>query len=205
MKNSSLHLPKTASDGIDWESQWAQFAAGFKDGKAHIELSRFGTNKTLYLQPGPGFGDLSHPTTSLMLSFMKGEMQGSTVLDIGCGSGILALSALLMGASQAIGIDIDENALEHARHNANLNRLSARFSRNLPKNSKGVVLINMILSEQKAVLQEIPNLPSRASLWIASGFLAEQKKEAISFTEQLGLHLLEIKQEGEWIALKLQR
>lgn len=204
MKSSSQLLKP---DLIDWESQWAQFAPNFKNGKAHIDLTRYGTRKTLTLQPGPGFGDLSHPTTSLMLACMEGEIQERTILDIGCGSGILSLGALLMGAKRAIGIDIDEGALFHARQNAKLNQLQrlASFSNVLPKRASGIVLINMILSEQKTVLQQIPDLPLRASLWITSGILADQRNEALSLIEQLDLSLLEEKQEGEWISLKCKR
>ncbi len=198
-------MPTTKINTVDWESQWAQFAPGFKRGKAHIDLSRYGTKKTLLLQPGPGFGDLSHPTTSLMLFLMAKEMHGRVALDIGCGSGILSLAALLMGAEKAFGIDIDDGALLHARQNAKLNHLqqSGHFAKTLPKRFSGVVLINMILSEQRQVLQKIPDLPSRASLWIASGFLVEQRKDALDFTNELGLHLLEEREENGWMALKL--
>ncbi len=200
-------MPTPNSNSIDWESQWAQFAPGFKNGRAHIDLSPYGTKKHLLLQPGPGFGDLSHPTTSLMLACMRGEIDEQTILDIGCGSGILSLAALLMGAKRAIGIDIDEGALRHACLNAELNQLQqrTRFSITLPRRAEGVVLINMILLEQKTVLKTIPNLPSRASLWIASGFLTEQRSAALSFIQELGLQPFEEKQEGEWFALKCKR
>ncbi len=192
---------------VDWESQWAQFAPNFHQGKAHIDLTSYGTPKTLLLKPGPGFGDLSHPTTSLMLRFMNGVIKNETALDIGCGSGILSLAALLMGASDAYGIDIDGDALIHARENARLNQLEkfSHFSTSLPNKKKGIVFINMILSEQKSVLQQIPDLPERASLWITSGILATQKEEALIFMSQFGLLLLEEKQKGEWISLKLGR
>ena len=200
-------MPTISRDGVDWESQWAEFAPGFKDGYAHVDLSRFGMTKTLLLRPGPGFGDLSHPTTSLMLSCMAGEMEGQTILDIGCGSGILSLAALLMGAKNAIGIDIDAEALRHARKNGALNQLqrTALFSKTLPRQTRGVVLINMILSEQKTVLETIPDLPSRASLWIASGFLVEQRSAALSLIHTLGFTPIEEKQEDEWLALKCKK
>ncbi len=200
-------MQKAKADQIDWVRQWAQFAPNFRDGKAHIDLTSFGSPKTLRLQPGPGFGDLSHPTTSLMLNLMKGLMEKESVLDIGCGSGILSLAALLMGASRAYGIDIEEEALTHAKSNARLNQLetASHFSNSLPHKTKGIVLINMILSEQKIVLEQIPNLTERASLWITSGILATQKEDALALTRQLGLSLLEEKQQGEWIALKLQK
>ncbi len=83
--------------------------------------------KTLLLKPGPGFGDLSHPTTSLMLKLMKlnlASMQAGAVLDVGSGSGILALAASLLGSGDVAGIDIDREANRHARKNARLNCLA---------------------------------------------------------------------------------
>ena len=123
---------------VDWENQGALFAENFKDGKAHIDLQRFGTPATLKLYPGPGFGDLSHPTTNLMLELMQGALTGQIALDIGCGSGILSLAALLMGAKKAYGVDIDAEALLHAEKNADLNGLIyASFSRFLPTSEQG--------------------------------------------------------------------
>lgn len=192
-------------DTVDWHEQWAQFAEGFHEGKAHISLSRFGTNHTLYLLPGPGFGDLSHPTTHLMLEMMTGSLHHQTALDIGCGSGILSLAALFMGAPFAYGIDIDESALLHAQQNALLNQLESRahFARTLPKQAHGIVLFNMILLEQKTVLQEIPHLPHLAQTWICSGILDKQRNEALSFYRSLKLELVEEKKRGEWLSFKL--
>ena len=82
---------------VNWEEQWALFAESSFDGKAHIDLSQFGGASTLLLLPGPGFGDLSHPTTYLMLKMMQNRVQNLPVLDIGTGSGILALAALSLG------------------------------------------------------------------------------------------------------------
>jgi ribosomal protein L11 methyltransferase len=193
---------------IDWNEQWARFSEDFRDGTAHIDLQRFRSPHTLLLSPGPGFGDLSHPTTYLMLSLMAGWLDHETVLDIGCGSGILALSALLMGAECSYGIDIDEEAVAHARSNAAINHLEKRahFSRYLPKKMKtGIILINMILTEQKTVLGEIPLLPQMAKLWIASGLLASQRKEAIDWMEGIGFQLIEEKTRGDWLGLKWTR
>ena len=72
-----------------WDQQWELFAPQFKEGKAHIDLTDYGVCKTLQLYPGPGFGDLSHPTTRLVLQLMKPHLQQRLAIDIGCGSGIL--------------------------------------------------------------------------------------------------------------------
>ena len=192
-------------ESIDWAEQWSQFSEDFYDGKAHIDLVRFGGNSNLLLLPGPGFGDLSHPTTYLMLELMAGCMKEESVFDIGCGSGILALSALLMGAKCAYGIDIDPDAIEHAHQNAALNHLEkgSHFGRTLPFiQEKGIVLLNMILPEQQIVLKELPALFDMARLWIVSGILKSQRTEALAFMKQLRLTLIEEKEHGEWLGFK---
>lgn len=173
---------------VNWENQWALFAQNFKDGKSHIDLSPFGVEKTLLLKPGPGFGDLSHPTTHLMLEMMQGLVANETVVDIGSGSGILTLAAILLGANKGIGIDIDQKAVSHAKENAKLNSLlsSTKFSKTLPKSlpSNAIFLMNMILPEQREFN------PSRinpyAKKWIVSGIPSSQKKEYLKQAKEWG-------------------
>lgn len=181
-------------DKIDWEEQWALFAENFYDGKAHIDLGK----KTLLLLPGPGFGDLSHPTTALMLEMMQAHALGNRVLDIGTGSGILALAAILLGAKSALGIDIDPEALTHAEKNNALNGLNARFSQTIPKRlPPSIVLINMILSEQRAAFS--PEANRAAKLWITSGILASQETEYLAQTSDWGWKMVSKHQKSEWL------
>lgn len=179
---------------VNWEEQWALFAENFYDGKAHIELGQ----KTLLLLPGPGFGDLSHPTTGLMLEMMRTYVPESPVLDIGTGSGILALAALLLGASSAHGIDIDKEALFHAKKNNDLNGLKARFSKNLPKSlPPSIALMNMILSEQRTAFSFQAN--RAAKLWITSGILETQETEYLAQTADWGWNLISRHLRAEWL------
>ncbi len=186
---------------IDWEKQWELFAENFHDGKAHIDLSRFGKNKTLLLYPGAGFGDLSHPTTHLMLEMMQNRIRGESIVDIGTGSGILSLAALLLGASHAIGIDIDPEAIAHAQKNSYLNNLEgqSQFLLNCPQNlPPSVFLMNMIYPEQREVnpTQFIPH----AKLWIVSGILKQQKETYLKQTRAWNWTPLEERQRGEWLS-----
>jgi ribosomal protein L11 methyltransferase len=178
---------------INWTEQWSLFAPNFKDGKAHIDLSPY---PTLHLLPGPGFGDCSHSTTRLMLNLMKDKMTNHTVLDIGCGSGILSLAALLMGASSAHGIDIDPAALEHAHNNLILNNLTASFSLQ-PTQSPSLVLMNMTFAEQQAAWQ-----PLKAPAILTSGILNTQKASYLEWTSTLGWKPISHLSEGEWVAFQ---
>lgn len=194
-------LVEERPETIDWEEQWSLFAENFSEGKAEIDLSRFGGKKILSLLPGPGFGDLSHPTTALMLEMMEGRVENESILDIGTGSGILALAALLLNASSAIGIDIEKDALIHARKNAKLNHLCARFVQKLPSKipSSNICLLNMILPEQKTVLRQRKTYDRKSKLWITSGILKEQRKEYLALTKSWGWHLeKEYKKDG-WL------
>ncbi len=119
---------------------------------------------------------------------MKGRVANQTVVDIGTGSGILTLAAVLLGANLGVGIDIDPEAILHAKKNAKLNRLTSqtKFSKILPKTlqADSIFLMNMISSEQKEVN------PSRlnpfAKLWIVSGMLETQKKEYLKQVSSIG-------------------
>lgn len=190
---------------VDWEAQWELFAENFYDGKAHIDLSqfsdKFGGTSELLLLPGPGFGDLSHPTTHLMLQLMQGKVTGQRILDIGCGSGILSLAALQLGAASAMGIDIDPEAIQHAQKNAELNQLEAEFRLTIPDVGNQVLLMNMILPEQKIVMQQGDLLNRAAKTWITSGILATQRNEYYALTKQWGWTLKKELQRGEWLGI----
>jgi ribosomal protein L11 methyltransferase len=199
LKYSKL-VEKTGAT-VDWEEQWALFAENFFEGNAHIDLSRFGKEKTLLLSAGPGFGDLSHPTTALMLEMMRGKVKGESILDIGTGSGILTLAALLLEASSAIGLDIDPAALKHARLNAKTNHLQARFVKKLPKKlpPSNICLLNMIFPEQKIALRPIKRYNQLAKIWITSGILLKQKEEYLTWTKSHNWQLEEFLQKDEWL------
>lgn len=184
---------------VNWEQQWSLFTPGFKEGFAHIELGA----KVLRLQPGAGFGDLSHPTTRLMLEHLKLQAKDQTVLDIGCGSGILTLAALALGAKKAIGIDIDNEALTHARQNAKLNNLKAQFTRpeTYTVQPSSLILMNMISSEQMQAYN--PHYP--ASHIITSGILLSQREAYLHLAHSWNWELLETTQEEEWLAFLFKR
>ncbi|HSX13382.1 MAG TPA: 50S ribosomal protein L11 methyltransferase [Chlamydiales bacterium] len=179
---------------VNWEDQWSMFAHDFKEGKAHIKIS----DKTLLLLPGPGFGDLSHPTTQLMIEMMQERICNESVIDIGSGSGILTLAALLLDAKSAIGIEIDAAAIKHAKKNAKLNGLKAKFVKTIPKNiPPSVCLMNMILPEQKDL--DPTHFNPFAKLWIVSGVLSEQKNEYLMLAKKWGWTLVKEFSRDDWM------
>lgn len=175
---------------IDWLEQWQLFAPHFRDGLARIPVGPH----TLFLKPGPGFGDLSHPTTQLMLSALAPHVANRRVLDVGCGSGILTLASLLLGATAAHGIDIERDALAHARENNALNNLSATFSLPPPHVKPDIALMNMIVSEQRIARTAAP-------LQLTSGILLAQRDAYLAETATWGWTPLAEFPSGEWLAV----
>ncbi len=186
---------------INWTEQWQQFAANFHDGYAHIDLKPLGTQTILRLKPGPGFGDLSHPTTRLSLALLAKYAPDRTVVDIGSGSGILSLVSALLGAKQCFGIDIEPEAVAHAQENAEINGLKVAFfhAKNPPR-LRGPLLIvmNMIHSEQKRAKEMYDELFDQAEMIITSGVLASQREAYLAQVADWEL-VSEMEEEG-WMA-----
>ncbi len=193
---------------IDWVSQWQNHAFGFKDGLAHICFKDLGLDHegSVKLAPGPGFGDLSHPTTRLVLSMMSSHVQNKHVLDLGCGSGILTLSALAFGATYVLGIDIDDAAINHATYNAALNGLAHKCHFGKTEEfSSDVLVMNMIRSEQKEAYESLHPSAKNFSVAITSGILQEERELYLKQTRSWGLHCLEERNLDGWLGFKLVR
>jgi ribosomal protein L11 methyltransferase len=108
-----------------------------------------------------------------MLTLMPQRVQGA-VIDIGCGSGVLSIAAKLSGASDVMGIDIDEEAIAHAKRNSALNNLNCFFGKTLPHvPTSPLILMNMISSEQSIAWNSLPKFPG-ATL-IVSGYPLEEE------------------------------
>ncbi|QQE88257.1 50S ribosomal protein L11 methyltransferase [Azotobacter chroococcum] len=137
----------------------------------------------LLLDPGLAFGTGTHPTTALCLEWLDGqELAGCNVLDFGCGSGILAIAALLLGAKRAVGTDIDPQALEASRDNATRNGIDpARFPlylpAELPQQPAEVVVANILAGPLVQLAPQITSLVKPGGRLALSGILAEQAGE----------------------------
>jgi ribosomal protein L11 methyltransferase len=137
----------------------------------------------LLLDPGLAFGTGTHPTTALCLEWLDSQpLDGLDVLDFGCGSGILAIAAMLLGARQAIGTDIDVQALEASRDNANRNGIAAeRFPlylpEHLPNGQADVVVANILAGPLVSLASQIIERVKPGGRLALSGVLAEQADE----------------------------
>jgi len=136
----------------------------------------------LVLDPGMAFGTGSHPTTRLCLEWLEQQVvPGNSILDYGCGSGILAIAAAKLGAGDVLGVDIDMQAVSAAKSNAERNEVSARFD-DSAKEIKGqfdIVVANILSNPLKALAPAICAHVRPGGRLALSGILAAQADELI--------------------------
>ncbi len=172
----------------DWERSWMDNFQPMRFGQRlwivpswHAAPEPEAVN--LLLDPGLAFGTGTHPTTALCLEWLDGQdLNDCTVIDFGCGSGILAFAALLLGAPQAIGTDIDPQALEASRDNAGRNGIDpARFPvylpADMPQQPAEVVVANILAGPLVSLAPQITALVKAGGRLALSGILAEQAEK----------------------------
>ena len=137
----------------------------------------------LKLDPGLAFGTGSHPTTRLCLAWLDTHLAGGeTLLDYGCGSGILAIAAARLGAARVDGIDIDPQAVTASRDNAALNDVEARFGLpgELPETAYDVVVANILTNPLKAMAPLLAGRVRTGGQLVLSGILVEQAEDVMT-------------------------
>lgn len=141
----------------------------------------------LKLDPGLAFGTGSHPTTRLCLAWLDAHIQGGeSLLDYGCGSGILAIAAAKLGAAQVDGIDIDAQAVSASNDNAALNDVAARFGLPgaLPEQTYDIVVANILTNPLKAMAPLLAGKVRAGGHLVLSGILAEQAEDVMAIYRQ---------------------
>ena len=137
----------------------------------------------LKLDPGLAFGTGSHPTTRLCLRWLDTQLAGGeTLLDYGCGSGILAIAAVKLGAVRVDGVDIDTQAVDASRDNAALNEVSAHFCLpgELTPGQYDIVVANILTNPLKGMAPLLASRVRAGGRLVLSGILAEQADEVMA-------------------------
>jgi ribosomal protein L11 methyltransferase len=195
---------------IDWHKQWQAHCPCFHEGKACINVRAYAPKAiradTIQLAPGPGFGDFSHPTSQLVLKMMADHVQEKIVLDMGSGSGILSLVAIALGAKRVFGIDIDPEAVAHAKTNAQLNGFEKIVSFSTVKKRAPIaeiLLQNMIISEQQIAIESVDTKALDACF--TSGILIEQKDAYLELVRTWGFEAKHIESLDGWLGFYLKK
>lgn len=199
--------------GRDDESVWVLSPQTIRRGSLRIVPAHTDTEPNdLKLIDAAAFGTGLHPTTALCLEALEDAAQNDppdSVLDVGTGSGVLALAALVMGVRRALGIDIDDEALRVAAENARINGLSDRLelTRGGPETISGtwpLVFANVVAAP---LIEMAPTLVRRVGhhgRLVLSGIPASVEQNVDDAYRRVGMHRLRVTSRAGWVALVLQ-
>ncbi|MEP7137340.1 MAG: 50S ribosomal protein L11 methyltransferase [Chloroflexota bacterium] len=209
----------------NWMEAWKQYYKPILIGERLLILPAWMDSPNperiaIKIDPGMAFGTGTHPTTQLCLELMERvfvERQMSNVIDVGCGSGILSIAAIKLGAKTVIGVDIDDESVKNSRENADTNGVGDELM-------LGVGSVNEIL-EGKFPFSKAPlvvanilapviirlfnaglaDLIEEHGSIVLSGILFEQEQSVIEAGQAKGLRMNERRQIGDWVALTMSR
>ena len=212
--------------GRVWEREWLRDYRPLRFGRrlavVPTEMTPPPGTVVLRLDPGLAFGTGTHPTTALCLEWLdtlstaagdaRPPLQGALVLDYGCGSGILAIAALLLGAAEAIAVDLDPQALLATRANAALNGVAARLSTCLPVDlpkalgprRADILVANILAGPLQRLLPEFAARLEAGGLLALSGILVGQES-ALAAAAGTWFRLDPPALQDDWVRLSGQR
>ena len=199
----------------DWADKWKAFfkptAVGERLFVRPIWIEDFdaGDRAVLNIEPGAAFGTGTHDTTRLCLETLdKIIKDGDTVLDIGCGSGILAIASTLLGATEGFGVDIDELAVKTAKENGKMNGLDEPELKFVcgdlaDKVTKqyDVVVANIVADIIILFSTQVRAFMKPGAKFIASGIIDTRADEVVTALQSAGLKLVERIEHGGWVCL----
>ena len=209
-----MHYKLEQLEDKDWEREWMDNFHPMQFGKRLWICPSWREVPdpdavNVMLDPGLAFGTGTHPTTALCLQWLDGlELTGKTVVDFGCGSGILSLAALKLGAKEVIGIDIDPQALQASRENAKRNNVEDRLSLYLPKDQPqlkaDIVVANILAGPLKELAPTIIEFVAPQGLLALSGVLENQAPALLSVYGQW-CDMDDIAVQEEWVRITGQK
>ena len=222
------HEPQTVSlREEDWATSWQKYYQPIPVGKRVYIVPDWMRGEPvpdgrtpLYLNPGLTFGTGAHPTTQLCLELLEEVLQsGDKVLDLGCGSGILAIAALALGASRAVGVDIDPKAADVAFENAALNgvgpdRLSVyagdvlsdkKLAAKLGPGQNRVVLANIVADVIIPLSAKAGEFMTPDGVFLTSGVIDGREDEVRAALEANGFAVVKHLERGGWHAFRGER
>ncbi|MEL7658736.1 MAG: 50S ribosomal protein L11 methyltransferase, partial [Bacillota bacterium] len=210
-----LQLVQKIVDDSDWKDNWKEY---FKPAKITDRIVIKPTWEAyeakedeivIEIDPGMAFGTGTHPTTSLCVKLLEKyiEPEKDTVLDVGCGSGILAIASALLGAQDILAVDIDPVAVQVSRENIELNHLSSEIQVLEGDLTKGlnrkadIVAANLMADLIILLSKDVAAHLKGKGIYISSGILIEKQAQVLEAIESCGFQILDILEEGEWCAI----
>jgi ribosomal protein L11 methyltransferase len=200
----------------DWQNAWKKYYHAMEIGQRLAIVpswEQYRTDRTVItMDPGMAFGTGTHETTSLCLETLDRLVAGGErVLDVGTGSGILAIAALKLGAALAEGVDIDPMCVRTAGENAERNGVAQRFRvlvGDLSDKASGtydIITANIVAAAILSMAPHIPALMKPDARFIASGIIDTRRSEVLEGLKSAGLEPLEVKEKRGWVCIICRR
>jgi len=210
----TLELTSSEVKDEDWSQVWKKFYKPFRAGRSLVVKPSWETydaqpgDKIIEIDPGMAFGTGTHETTGMCLGLLDDYMTpGMRVIDLGTGSGILAIGAALLGAKDVLAIDIDPTAVKVACENVEINHLSDAIQvmeGNLLDHVDQVCdlcVANIIADVICMVSQPVRSHITPGGLFICSGIIKEREQDVVNALNAAGYQIMEIRRQGEWVAM----
>lgn len=220
-------IVKGETQDTDWMNNWKEFFKSFEVDGIVIKPTwedmkpEYEGKMVIEIDPGIAFGTGLHETTQLCMKQLKKYVKDDTkILDVGCGSGILSIIALKMGAESAVGIDIDENAITATYENLEVNQIPQEKCRVLAGNileDKGIqedvgfecydiVVANILADVLEPLTPLVPQHLKKGGTYITSGIIDMKEEEVKAVIEaQPELEIVEITRQNDWVSITAVR
>lgn len=218
----TLELSGTNMKEEDWSENWKQYFKPLNVGDKILILPEWEkldapTDRTVFtVNPGMSFGTGAHHTTQLCIKAMEKHLEnGMTVLDLGCGSGILSIISLLLGAKHATAVDIDENAVKIAVENAEKNNIDLNNYRTMAGNvtcdeelfkkisdrKYDIVLANIVADVIIGIRDIVPEFLREGGIFITSGIIEERLPDVVNAYNNSSFTPISEEHQGGWASL----
>lgn len=219
-------ISESQTEDVDWINNWKEFFHSFTIDDILIkptweELDAADEDKILIeIDPGISFGTGKHETTQLCIRQLRKYMkQGDEVLDVGCGSGILSIVSLKLGAGHLTGTDIDDDCITSTYENFAVNKLSrdqgdfyvgnliddAELQKKVGEEKYDIVVANILADVIIPMAPVIPARLKKGGVFITSGIIDFKENEVKEAIEKAGMEILEITHQGEWVSITAKR
>lgn len=219
-------ISESQTEDVDWMNNWKEFFHSFTIDDILIkptweELDSADEDKILIeIDPGISFGTGKHETTQLCIRQLRKYMrQGDEVLDVGCGSGILSIVSLKLGAGHLTGTDIDDDCITSTYENFAVNKLGreqgdfyvgnliddAELQKKVGEEKYDIVVANILADVIIPMAPVIPARLKKGGVFITSGIIDFKESEVKEAIEKAGMAVLEITRQGEWVSITARK